>query len=68
MTLDELLELRARAARARRTWLRIEEAACGAGDEELDSRVAIARLALLDAIDRLDQLLEPEPELAEAAA
>lgn len=60
MTLDELLELRARAVRARRGWFWIEQAAVDAGDQELDTRIAIARLALLDAIDRIDQLLAPD--------
>jgi hypothetical protein len=53
---DERLELRARLVRARRGWLRIEDDAAGL-DEELDARVAIARLAILDVVDRVDQLL-----------
>jgi hypothetical protein len=56
MTLDERLALRARTRRARAGWLRLEEEAVELGDEELDSRVAIARLAILDVADRLEQL------------
>lgn len=56
MTLEERLQLRARMTRARTGWLRIEDAAAN-HDQELDERIACARLAMLDAIDRLDQLL-----------
>lgn len=56
MTLAQQLELRARLSRARTGWLRIEDTAAGF-DDELDQRVAVARLAILDAADRLDQLL-----------
>jgi hypothetical protein len=56
VTLDERLALRARLVRVRAGWLRIEDDAAGI-DEELDQRIAIARLAILDVVDRADQLL-----------
>lgn len=68
MTLDELLALRARIRRARAGWLRIENAIVELGDEELDSRIAIARLAILDVADRVDQLLAPDLDFDEAVA
>jgi hypothetical protein len=68
LTLDEQLQIRAALARARHVWLGIEETAVELGDEELDSRVAIARLAILDAADRLDQLIRETGDVDEAAA
>jgi hypothetical protein len=57
MSANELLQLRASLARARKHWLAIEDDIAG-HDSELDQRVAIARLAILDAADRVDQILE----------
>jgi len=65
MNLEQLLLLRATLGRARTTWLAVE-AAAGAHDDELTQRVAIARLAILDAADRLDQLLSADLDEAYA--
>jgi hypothetical protein len=69
VNLDDGLHLHTRILAARTTWLQIERLAARIDDDELTGRVDIARLAILDAKDWLEQLLtdpdaEAEPEAA----
>lgn len=59
-------DLARRIARIRADYLDLERAADDGFDDELDGRVAIARLALLDVADRIDQLREIDLELDQA--
>jgi hypothetical protein len=61
----ELLE---RLHLARAAWLEVEHLAGALEDDELEGRVACARLAILDVRDRAEQLDEIDRELREAAA
>ena len=56
MSAGELSELAAMIAAARQAWLQIERAADELDDDELDQRIACARLAILDSADRAQQL------------
>lgn len=51
-----MTELAERISVARALWLEIETLAVDHLDDELDSRIAIARLAILDVRDRVEQL------------
>jgi hypothetical protein len=59
-TVDELVVRIAadRVKAARDLWRDVERVACEIDDPELAGRVDCARLAILDAADRADQLLE----------
>lgn len=61
MRIDELLQVRAAFTRIRAHWLGVEDDVAGV-DDELDQRIAVARLAILDCRDRLEQLLAAELE------
>jgi hypothetical protein len=67
MNRDDLVELALRMRVSRDRWLIIERKADDALDEELDRRVEMTRLMILDSIDRVDQLIRKQGEaVAEA--
>jgi hypothetical protein len=67
MNRDDLLDLALRMRVSRDRWLIIERKADDALDEELDRRVEMTRLMILDSIDRVDQLIRKQGEaVAEA--
>jgi hypothetical protein len=66
--LDLTLELHGRWADTRACWLDLERLAGLLDDEELNGRVACARLAMLDVRDRLEQLLDTTTESERTAA
>src|SRR4029077_17775214 len=70
MTLDEGLALHARISDIRAAWLEVERQVNSLNDDDqLYLAIAAARMNILDAKDRLEQLLtDPEPELEEALA
>lgn len=63
MNLADGLRLHARISEARTLWLEVERAADEIDDHEFYLSISSARMAILDAKDRLEQLLtDPEPE------
>jgi hypothetical protein len=61
-------DLARRIAEARACWLDVERLADETADDELDGRVQIARLSILDAADRAQQLRDLDADLEVATA